>query len=609
MASHSVYSNNQIIPNVHLINWRESISRQLQFRKSLEQAPFVEICSFANSLFDKVDICKSENIQLNLRCEQLQQELLGIQQTILAYGSDAAKTTLTKLSSLSLNDDGSDSANGSKNLHLQHASLLSEKSQLEKKILELQEKLADACKSKSDIAHKIIDMKTEFDEKDRATRHLTDVLDQRDKEIKELRNRLKILETEYRTMTDEYLALQLSYKSLEKRHHQLKIEHDAMSLKILEVKREEVERLNAANDKILMMQRERDERQIAANVAARNQLTKQVDKASLNLASMAADNFESLCDDEDVNPISNISRIPSETEFSFDAHDGCTAIKWYSCSGPRDDYIATGGQDRLVKIWKIADGKNTPIGEPLKGASSSITSIDVETDILLASSSDMATRVYSLSNQRLNQTLTGHSNKVNSAKFLGMNTKIASGSQDRTIKLWDVPRGACSRTYFAGSNCYDLVYGNYQIISCHFDKKIRGWDISQPNNEPAWSVVLGERERIVSVDISRDGTKVACCLSDNTLKCVDLRKFEVIQTYTDEKFKVGEYNWRVKFSNDGQYISCGSCSGSFYIWDAHTAKVEKVLKGHDNKVLSACWSPDGRRMASIEDGKKVNIWI
>uniref|UniRef100_A0A6G1SBI1 Autophagy-related protein 16-1 n=1 Tax=Aceria tosichella TaxID=561515 RepID=A0A6G1SBI1_9ACAR len=617
MASVQVGNHSDCIRSrVHSLNWRESIGTQLQLRKTREQDPFEEICLFANNLFDKVDIYKSENIHLTLQREQLQQQLLGIQQTLLAGGSDAAKTIISKLSNVGLNDDGSSSPTNTistKNLNIQHASILAEKAQLEKKILDLQDKLNAALKSENETVQKIIDLKNVADEKDRTNRHLTIVLDQREKEIKELKETLEKLDNEYRTIKDEHLALTLSYKSLEKRHLELKKECDSMGMQILAAKREDAERLNAENERIMKLQRERAMRELESNVAGmdRELLARQAagDPSALALAAMATDNFESIGDDEDLRLLNLPSRIPEVIEMSFDAHEGgSTAVKWYSCAGPSDSYIATGGQDRKVKIWKIADSATAPVGDALQGSNSSITSIDVEGDALLASSNDYATRVWSLSSHRLNLTLTGHAAKVNSAKFLGAPNKIASGSADRTIKLWDVNRGACIKTFFACSTCYDLVYGNYVIISGHFDKKIRCWDLNRSDDKDAtWMVPLGDH-KVIAVDISNDNNKVVCCMRDNTIKCVDLRTLEVLQTYSDEKFKTGEEYWRVCFSNDDRYISCGSSDGSFFIWDVNTAKVEKVLKGHSNKVIATNWSPDGKRMVSIEHGRKVSIW-
>lgn len=593
--------------NVHNSYWKQSIMHQLQFRKSIEQSQFEELIEFACNIFEKVDIYKSENIQLNLQREQSQQQLLGIQQTLLAGGTNAAKTILSKFPGAG--DDNLDSSAASsttKNLNI--ANLLAEKNQCDKKILELQEKLADALKTKGDTYQQIVNLKTEADEKDRLINQLTIDFDEREKEIKKLKENLEILDSKHRTMTDEYLALTLSYKSLEKRHYNLKLENDTLKNTILAVKLNDAERLNAENERLMREQQDKIKRELEANVATLNQvqLSRQAagDPAAL---AIAADNFE-VVDDEDNIALNAISRVPMNVEFSFDAHEGeACAVNWYCCSGPRDDYLATGGSDRKVKLWKITGGTNNNVAA-LLGSNASITSIDVEGDAILASSNDYATRIWGLNDYKIKKTLTGHSAKVLSAKFLGVSNKVASGSQDRTIKIWDITKGACLRTYFAGSCCYDLVYNNYQVITGHFSAPhIRCWDLRNPNeNESTGQIKL--ENRITSLDVSKDGMKLLCSLRDNTIKCLDLRTMKVLQTYSDEKFRIGTDCVRAKFSVDGQLIACGSQDGSLYIWHTNTAKVEKVLTGHNNVLLASCWSPDGKRVVTIERGKKTTIW-
>lgn len=599
-------SHYRVESKIHSSKWKDSILMQLQARKVTEQAPFEDICSFACSLFDKVDTYKAENIQLNLQREQLQQQLLGIQQSILAGGSNAAKTILSNLSNTGLstgdNTDPSTSSTVAKNLSLQQASLLNEKSQLEKKILELQEKLADVLKSKSDTVQKVVDLKTELDEKNRQNRVLAVSLDDKVQEIARLRDALEKLDIKHRTLTDEHLALTLSYKSLEKRHSALTKDFDSLSIQILAVRREDADRLNAENDRQYMLQQERVRKELELKVS-------ELEKTSGDPVSFARakENFEVL-DEDYIGGLNAPSRIPNNIEFSFDAHEGeASALYWYCCSGPKEDYLATGGIDRKVKIWKITDGTNTLVAT-LLGSNASVTSIDVEADSVLASSNDYATRVWSVVDHKLKRTLTGHSAKVLSAKFLGVPNKVASGSQDRTIKIWDINQGACLKTYFAGSCCYDLIYNNCLVISGHFDAKIRCWDLKKPtDNESIAQILL--QSKVTSMDVSKDGTKLICSLRDNTIKCLDLRKMEVVQTYSDEKFRVGSDSCRAKFSADGQYIACGSTDGSIYVWDTNTSKIVKVLSGHSATMLACCWSPDGKRMASIERGKKVSIWL
>ena len=74
----------------------------------------------------------------------------------------------------------------------------------------------------------------------------------------------------------------------------------------------------------------------------------------------------------------------------------------------------------------------------LAGSNGAIMSLDHDAggSLLLASSTDFASRVWSIDDQRLRHTLTGHSNKVLAAKFLGDSNKVVSASYDRTIKVW-----------------------------------------------------------------------------------------------------------------------------------------------------------------------------
>ncbi|PNJ35080.1 ATG16L1 isoform 4 [Pongo abelii] len=236
-----------------------------------------------------------------------------------------------------------------------------------------------------------------------------------------------------------------------------------------------------------------------------------------------------------------------------------------------------------------------------------ITSIEFDSagSYLLAASNDFASRIWTVDDYRLRHTLTGHSGKVLSAKFLLDNARIVSGSHDRTLKLWDLRSKVCIKTVFAGSSCNDIVCTEQCVMSGHFDKKIRFWDIRSES-------IVREMEllgKITALDLNPERTELLSCSRDDLLKVIDLRTNAIKQTFSAPGFKCGSDWTRVVFSPDGSYVAAGSAEGSLYIWSVLTGKVEKVLsKQHSSSINAVAWSPSGLHVVSVDKGCKAVLW-
>ncbi|KAK4336805.1 hypothetical protein RND71_044027 [Anisodus tanguticus] len=361
-------------------------------------------------------------------------------------------------------------------------------------------------------------------------------------------------------------------------------------------KAKDAEKLNIENEKIVRLQDELRRKEL--EVAAREMR---------------------ISTDEKVNSLNNLinadspvilAKLPSQILFTHDGHDGeVNALKWVTDSEKyqKTNILATGGADRKVKIWLISSTSATVL-DTFTNSNASITSIDVDGDCLLASSSDFASRLWTINDSRLRRTFTGHSSKVTTVKFLGKPSKSVSGSYDRTIKIWDINKHVCIRTLFAGSSCNDLVTRQGQeseVISGHFDKSIRFWDVRTDSS--ANSIQL--QGKITSLTILPNSFQLLSSDRGDTLKLLDLRMNQVIRNYYADGFKIGCDWTRACVSPDGEYVVAGSSDGIVYIWNTLSGKIEKELKGAHTSNVNACsWSPNCQYFVSCDKNKKFAIW-
>ncbi|KAL5968605.1 Autophagy-related protein 16-1 [Taenia solium] len=248
----------------------------------------------------------------------------------------------------------------------------------------------------------------------------------------------------------------------------------------------------------------------------------------------------------------------------------------------------------------------------LVGCNAGVTAVDFDQEetMVLGASSDFACRVWTLADRRLKVNLTGHSDRVVAARFVGgvdAANAIATASYDRTIKLWNVGRRQCSRTILVTSLCHDILAcpSTRSLVSGHSDKKIRIWD--QESGHQINEISLSGR--ITGLDVSNDGISVLACTRNDTLHVVDLRQNSVLKTFQAEDFHVHADCVRPCFSPDGAFIACGSQNGDIFVWNANTGNVESILHGHDNMVICTHWSCHGTHIISCERGKKIIMWL
>ncbi|VDM47978.1 unnamed protein product [Toxocara canis] len=396
-------------------------------------------------------------------------------------------------------------------------------------------------------------------------------------------------------LKDEFFALQASYTSIEERCRHAEEERNDLIERLKDLKEKQIKFFNEQNERENEERRRRMQSDIEAAVA---NIPPNVDDKAFEIIGAVNDQAAS----EFIGDI-----IPTKCASKFECHDGeVNDVLWF----PTGQYFGTGGSDRKVRLFEMLGGKHEKRAT-LTGCNGSVMRIDfsLETRQVLAAGADFAIRVWGVDDLRAKHSLTGHGDKVSTAKFHTGGLKVISGSHDRTIKMWDLNTRKCARTFFPGSTVLDIAANDRQcgmMISGHFDKKVRMWDTR--TEEPVHTIQLGGK--VTSLTISADGLYVLCSSRDETLSLIDLRNYQVVHIYSAEQYRTSYDYSRCVISPGMEYCAAGSADGHIFIWNLHTTKLEKTLSkgGHDRPVLSLSWHPKGHMLLSSDRQKTVCLW-
>ena len=226
---------------------------------------------------------------------------------------------------------------------------------------------------------------------------------------------------------------------------------------------------------------------------------------------------------------------------------------------------------------------------------------------LASGSEDKTVKFWDVGTGKELKTLKGHQDRVNSVSFSPDGKTLASGSADNTVKLWDVGTGKELKT---------LKWNQDEVSSVSFspDGKtlaFAGWD----GTVKLWDVVTGKEFKTLkgskssipvvnSVSFSPDGKTLATASWDGTVKLWDVGTGKEPKTL---KWNQGRYT-SLSFSPDGKTLAAASWDNTVKLWDVVTGKELKTLNGHQDLVRSVSYAPDGKTLASGSQDGTVKLW-
>jgi WD40 repeat protein len=198
--------------------------------------------------------------------------------------------------------------------------------------------------------------------------------------------------------------------------------------------------------------------------------------------------------------------------------------------------------------------------------------------------------------------LEGHTSCIYSIKFNGSGELICTGSNDKSIRVWEVTTGRLVRRVDCGSPVWATIWIQNTIISgCH-DGWIQQWSVDQAEADLD---LKGHSDRVLSLDFQPSSKLLSSGSSD---KNVIVQKLDSpsspapLHTLTGHKSPVEE----VKFSpSEAHILATWDGSGEVRLWDALAGNCLHLFQcGKGWRPFPYQWeenfinfSPDGKLLA------------
>ena len=227
--------------------------------------------------------------------------------------------------------------------------------------------------------------------------------------------------------------------------------------------------------------------------------------------------------------------------------------------------FASTSLDKTIRIWETASGKLLKTFPTPNPAIAIAASADSKT--LSAGYPDGSIQILVAEDGKEIAKLTGHAGPIQRLAFLDGSRRLASTSDDATVRIWTIP--------------------------------------ASPTEKPAEPISLARHKGPVrGLVVMPDGQSFATSGDDATIRVWNATSGKLLQTFT----LPGGAIRSLAVDGKGNRFAIASVDGSARILDRDSATILSVLKGHAGGLEAVAFNPAGDRVATAGGFGGIKIW-